>query len=273
MRTPHGHALRACQARGWEGPGMSESPRRSSTSRRLLSLSVAAFLLTALVAPLTIQAAPQAPGAADQVTSARGQDAWQRVKGKPAKTHNGRPAALKLDELTTWTLNKGQLARLLRTAPREDSRAAKERALIVHLPTPTGGFQRFELTNSPIFEAGLGAKHPDIATFRGRGVDDPTATVRADITKLGFHASVRSRAGAWYIDPYYHLDQSLYASYYGRDLKDTAEAPFVERDADAAELSVDRGYYHAADTVDLHGHGFAPDSEITILISDPEDKF
>ena len=45
-------------------------------------------------------------------------------------------------------------------------------------------------------EAKLAAKHPDIKTWAGRGVDDRTATIRADITKLGFHASVRSSDGA-----------------------------------------------------------------------------
>ena len=42
--------------------------------------------------------------------------------------------------------------------------------------------------------------------------------IRADNTPLGFHASVRSPNGAWYVDPYYHHDDSVYISYYGRDL-------------------------------------------------------
>ena len=65
--------------------------------------------------------------------------------------------------------------------------------------------------------AGPRRKHPEIKTYSGRGIDDPTATIHADLSPLGFHASVRSPNGAWYIDPYYHLDQSVYASYYGRD--------------------------------------------------------
>ena len=65
---------------------------------------------------------------------------------------------------------------------------------------------------------GLQLKHPDIATFSGRGIDDPTATIHADLSPLGFHASVRTPKGDWYIDPYYHLDQSVYASYYGHDV-------------------------------------------------------
>ena len=105
-----------------------------------------------------------------------------------------------------------------------------------------------------------GPRRRSIRTSRptaAAAIDDPTATIHADLSPLGFHASVRSTSGAWYIDPYYHLDQSLYASYYGRDVRPTDPEAFVERDADAAELSVDKGYYHAADTVTVHGSGFA----------------
>src|SRR5438128_1981582 len=74
----------------------------------------------------------------------------------------------------------------------------------------------------------LAAAHPEIKTYAGRGIDDPAATVRADLTPLGFHASVRSQSGQWYVDPYYHQDQSLYASYYGHDL--TSSGPLQEKD-------------------------------------------
>ena len=49
------------------------------------------------------------------------------------------------------------------------------------------------------------------------------------MTPLGFHASVRSARGAWYIDPYYNRDQSLYTSYFGRDLSNV-DGEFVERE-------------------------------------------
>ena len=38
----------------------------------------------------------------------------------------------------------------------------------------------------------LAALHPDIHTWAGHGIDDPTATIHADLSPLGFHASVRS---------------------------------------------------------------------------------
>ena len=61
-------------------------------------------------------------------------------------------------------------------------------------------------------------------------------------------------------------------SYRGAQLRDSNGA-FVERDADSAELSVDHGYYHAADDVALHGSGFEHNAAITITISDPEEHF
>ena len=90
------------------------------------------------------------------------------------------------------------------------------------LPAPNGGVQRFAVHESSIMEAGLAARHPEIKTYAGRGLDDATATVRADLSPLGFHASVRSAAGGWYVDPYYRNDDSVYVSYFTRDAHEDA---------------------------------------------------
>ena len=91
----------------------------------------------------------------------------------------------------------------LEDAPREDTAAAVEDPLVVSLPAPDGSMQRFALQESSVMEAGLAAKHPDIKTYAGRGIDDPTARIRTDLTPAGFHASVLQPRGAWYIDPTY----------------------------------------------------------------------
>jgi hypothetical protein len=77
-------------------------------------------------------------------------------------------------------------------------------------------------------EPGLAAKHPEIATYAGASVDTPGATVRLDLTPLGFHASVRGPAGAWYVDPHYHRDDSLYVSYRATDLADDPHGGLIE---------------------------------------------
>ncbi len=250
--------------------------RRGRLSARLTSLATASIMVVALAAPPALTAAPASSATAHSASPAapadHGKAAWKQVKGKPADKHAGHKAAVKPEKATTYSLDRASMKSLLAGAPREKSQRGKVAGLTVSLPAPDGEFQRFTLVNSPVMEPGLAARHLDIKTYRGTGLDDPAATIRADLTPLGFHASVRSSTGTWYIDPYYHLDDSLYVSYYGRDLKDTG-GPFVERDAEGGELSVDKGYYHAADTVTASGSGFEPGASITLTISDPTEQF
>ena len=172
----------------------------------------------------------------------------------------------------TYRLQRAGLARVLALAPQERSRAARTKPLVVSIPTPDGSFQRFRLEQSAIMAPGLARKHPEIKTYSGRGIDVHADTIHADLSPLGFHASVRGPQGSWYVEPFYRGSQSLYVSYYGRAVRDS-DVPFVERDAEGAELSVDHGYYHPDDDVVLHGDGFGDGATVTIAISDPEEHF
>ena len=167
----------------------------------------------------------------------------------------------------TLTLDHRALAAVMGGAPREHGRAARERPLVVSLPAPEGGFQRFAVHESPVMEPALAAMHPEIKTYSGRGVDSPASTIRLDLSPLGFHASVRSPQGMWYIDPFAPLDPSLYQSYFRRDAVDNPHGPLVEWEAETPEISTDRGYYHAPDTVSLRGAGFAPLAPIVVTIT------
>ena len=112
-------------------------------------------------------------------------------------------AALSASKVRAYRLNTARLKSVLARAPRERTTAARTNPLVVSLPAPNGTFQRFVLQQSAIMAPGLAKRHPEIKTYCGRGIDDPTATIQADLSPLGFHASVRSAQGAWYIDPYY----------------------------------------------------------------------
>ena len=99
----------------------------------------------------------------------------------------------------TYSLDQDALADVLRGAPDEGQRPVG--ALTISVPSPDGGFERFAVVESPVMEPGLAAAHPEIKTYTARGLDDPSASARLDLTPLGFHASVRSASGAWYVDP------------------------------------------------------------------------
>ena len=174
---------------------------------------IAAFVLPAV--PGALAALPAAVSAGAQgAPNGAGKDLWQHVPGTPSPARAGAQPAVKARRSESYTLSRRGMSALLATAPNEHSQAARKNPLALSLPNPRGGFETFTIEESPIMEPGLAAKHPEIKTYRGRGIDDPAATIRFDLTPLGFHASVRSPQGAWYIDPYYQLDDSLYVTYY-----------------------------------------------------------
>jgi hypothetical protein len=148
--------------------------------------------------------------------------AWDPVAGTPPDSRGGVPADVQAHHFRAFTLDQAGMRAKLASTPKA---GLHERALaagsstILSLPAPGGGFERFRVEQSPVMAPELAAKHPEIKTYAGVGIDDPTASIRADTGPLGFHASVRAPGGAWYIDPYYHLDDSVYVSYYGRDLE------------------------------------------------------
>jgi hypothetical protein len=81
------------------------------------------------------------------------------------------------------------------------------------LPMPNGTFARFRIEESPVMEARLAAHAPDIRTYRGRGLDDPTATTRFDVTPAGFHAIVLSSKGTVIVEPAPHGRRGQYVTY------------------------------------------------------------
>ena len=131
---------------------------------------------------------------------------------------------------------------------------------MLSVPKPDGGFERFEVYEAPIMEAKLAAKHPDIKTWAGRGVDDRTASMRADITRLGFHASVRSSGARTSSTRTTSLDDSVYVSYFTRDLAD--DESFVEQEVEESAPQVKAAKAIAGPEVQLRTYRLA-------LITDP----
>lgn len=165
------------------------------------------------------------------VPAAAAGDVWEPVQGTPPPSlGGGTTAPIQPERFKAYTLDDSALEDRLDAAP--SARSLRAATTTLTLPAPDGELQRFAVTESPIMEAGLAAKHPEITTYSGRGIDDPAATIRADRTPIGFHASVRSPGGAWYVDPYYHLDDSVYITYYGRDVTENPHGRFVEQEID-----------------------------------------
>jgi hypothetical protein len=108
---------------------------------------------------------------------------------------------------------------LLASAPLERTAAARQGGVVLEVPWPDGGTRRFAIENSPVVEPALGALHPETQTYRGRGLDDASATGRFDLGPSGFHGMVLSNQGTVYVDPWSRSDTTHYVSYFKRDYR------------------------------------------------------
>ena len=74
----------------------------------------------------------------------------------------------------------------------------------------------------------LAAQFPEVKSYRGQGLDDPTATARFDWSPLGFHALVLSANGSAHVEPYTTGDTRHYITFYKQDLQDGFDPPQCE---------------------------------------------
>lgn len=118
------------------------------------------------------------------------------------------------------SLDRAAQAALLRKAPMEFSKAAKDVRVVITLPMPDGTFTRFRVEESPVMDSRLAARFPQIKTYMGRGIDDPTATARFDSTPAGFHAIVLSAHGTTFITPSSQGNPNVYLSYDARSMQE-----------------------------------------------------
>ncbi len=125
----------------------------------------------------------------------------------------------------------------LTQAPLEFSNEAKSKTVILSLPMPDGSIQKFSILESPIMAPELAAKYPDIKTYLGKGIDDPSASLRFDLTMHGFHAMILSAEGNVFIDPYSLGDVHTYISYYTKDFNKSGTAFECEVISDESRLN------------------------------------
>ena len=163
---------------------------------------------------------------------------WHSTTAKQRPSKNGHQARVLPTRYEAYTLDRASLTRRLATAPDE---GARTHGVVVSVPSPDGSLVNFRVKESPVMQADLAARHPEIKSYAGRGVLDPTASIRLDLTTTGFHASVRGSAdtAAWHVDPAYQGDESLYVSYLGSDVP-APQQPLIEPElgAEAAKKVV-----------------------------------
>lgn len=177
---------------------------------RYLSLLVSAVLALAGLQALALSgtAAPPDDGY------------WTATDRRPGGDRGAIERRVEPRRYAAFTLDRAGMRAALDRAPAEDAARADDAGAVVTVPAPNGDLIDFRIHAVAVMEDGLAARHPELTTYAGRAVADPTATIRLDLTPMGFHASVRGSGerAAWYVDPAWNGDDTLYLSYRHGDL-------------------------------------------------------
>ncbi|MFT3678699.1 MAG: M12 family metallo-peptidase [Ferruginibacter sp.] len=121
-------------------------------------------------------------------------------------------------KIRTVKLDTLALSSFLKNVPKENKISNQAIAPVMEIPMPDGNIAKFHIWETSIMEPELAAAHPNIKTYSGQGIDDPTATLNADWTEFGFHAMILSPvAGNVFIDPYDASTKTNYISYFKKD--------------------------------------------------------
>lgn len=74
---------------------------------------------------------------------------------------------------------------------------------IVQFPNSIGGFDEFKVNESSVLETTYQEKHPELRTYIGQNIKNPSSIISFSITPKGLHAMiVASENGTQFIDPY-----------------------------------------------------------------------
>ncbi len=136
------------------------------------------------------------------VSIALGQNAiWKKVDDVPSGLallpRDSHPTEFKL-----FTLNMNELKSQLAQAPSRNN-IGQESNVILAFPNSDGEMKRYTIYEASVMDPALAVKHPEIQSYVGLGIDDPTARIRFSTTIFGLHTMTLSGVdGATFIDPY-----------------------------------------------------------------------
>ena len=141
---------------------------------------------------------------------------WQKLDSKDVVGLEKLPRESNPTKYQLYSLNFNELKNVLASAPKRLSGEVSN--VIVAFPNAEGELQNFRIYEASVMHPDLAARHPEIQSYVGKGIDDRTATIRFSTTLFGLHTmTFAADKSASYIDPY-SKDLNHYMVYSKSDL-------------------------------------------------------
>ncbi|MFK5959610.1 MAG: GEVED domain-containing protein [Lutibacter sp.] len=106
------------------------------------------------------------------------------------------------NDFQVFNLDISILKNALTNSPKRGSYAQKS-STVIKFPNANGTFDRFSVFEASIMHPDLQAKYLNIRSYAGKGIDDPTATIRFSVSQLGLKTmTISAGKNAVFIEPY-----------------------------------------------------------------------
>ncbi|MGL2965589.1 reprolysin-like metallopeptidase [Flavobacterium sp. XGLA_31] len=143
---------------------------------------------------------------------------------------------MNLPERTLFTLNLEGLKTALQNSPKRSAQLGTS-SVVLALPNAEGTLENFKIFENPTMDPALAAKYPDIKSYLGVGVNDPSKTAYFSVSPLGFKSMVLGAGTpAVFIEPL-SQDLTTYTVYRKQD-KALSLTPFECKVIDLATPTV-----------------------------------
>lgn len=153
------------------------------------------------------------------ITPFLGFSQWTRTELKSQKIKKSQE---KLEYAGLYTLDADQLKQKLKDTP---VRFSKEKGVVISLPTASGRLENFQVWESSNMAPELQAKFPDIRSYVGSGIEDPTAYLRFSLSPVGFSSMIIRSGISEFIEPYTE-DGTIYAVFDSNAQRGQPKKPF-----------------------------------------------
>lgn len=144
---------------------------------------------------------------------------WEDIPFEKIILPRGADVSIPASEYRTLRLDFTRATTLMHRAPTETE---KKTNVALLLPLPDGTTEPFLIQESPVMEAGLAARYPQLKTYLARGLHRPELNGRIDLSPFGFHAAVKTPQGLFYIDPLSEGQTEYYVTYFTKNIQTPA---------------------------------------------------
>lgn len=156
---------------------------------------------------------------------------WTKISDDKVDSKEKVERASTPSEYQLFHLNFEALKTQLQAAPSRDSGGVSN--LIVAFPNAEGDLENYRVYESSVMETELAERHPEIQSYIGKGIDNPTAKIHFTTTIFGLHTMTLSGNGTFYIDPY-TKDLQHYIVYNKSSLTTSRSFECLVKDTDEA---------------------------------------